>query len=135
MKKLFDVKISKLNNDQVNIEAHWQNITASINGAKPEAWIVAPELVLSAYWSCVVVNTQKAAKEMWINIENIDVELKAFKREEPLGFENLKVIVNIKSDESKEKLDKLVKIWTTNWTATNALLEWLKPKTELVIQK
>jgi len=135
MKKQYDIKISKLNNDQVNIEAHWQNITASINGAKPEAWIVAPELVLSAYWSCVVVNTQKAAKEMWINIENIDVELKAFKREEPLGFENLKVIVNIKSDESKEKLDKLVKIWTTNWTATNALLEWLKPKTELVIQK
>ena len=135
MKKLFDVKISKLNNDQVNIQAHWQNIIASINGTKPEAGIVAPELVLSAYWSCVVVNTQKAAKEMWINIENIDVELKAFKREEPLGFEDLKVIVKIKSDESKEKLNELIKIWTTNWTATNALLEWLKPKTELILQK
>jgi len=135
MKKLFDVKISKLNNDQVNIQAHWQNITASINGMKPEAGIVAPELVLSAYWSCIVVNTQKAAKQMWIDIENIDVELKAFKREEPLWFEDLTVIVKIKSDEPKEKLDKIVKVWTTNWTATNALLEWLRPKTELVIEK
>ena len=135
MKKQFDVKISKLNNNQANVQARWQNITTSINGMNPEAGIVAPELVLTAYWTCIVVNIQKAAKQMWIKIDDIDVELKAFKRLEPLWFEDLKVIVKIKSDESKEKLDKLVKIWTTNWTATNALLEWLRPKTELVIEK
>lgn len=135
MKKQFDVKIAKLNNNQVNIQAHWQEITASINGMEPEAGITPPELVLSAYWSCIVVNTQKAAKQMWIEIDDINVELKAFKREEPLWFEDLKVIVKIKSNASKEKLDEIVKKWTKNWTATNALLEWLKQEAELVIRK
>lgn len=135
MKKQFNVKIEKINNDKININAHWQEITTSINGTKPEMWILPPELVLSAYWACTVVNTQKAAKQMWIQLDDVKVELKAFKRMEPLGFEDLKIIVKVKSNESKEKLEELVKKWTTNWTATTALLEWIKPTAELVIEK
>jgi len=133
-KKKFSVVISQINPQQVVAEAHGQKITLSIVGDDPNAGLTAPETVLTSLGTCIVSNIKKGAREMGLRIDNIVIVVNAEKRTNPLGLNDVQYIVTLCSPEPKEKLHALYERATTNGTATNALLEGIKPKGELKIK-
>jgi uncharacterized OsmC-like protein len=132
--KKFNILVSRINPQQVVAEAHGQKITLSTKGDDPSLGFTAPEAVLVAFGSCVLMNLAKGAAEMGLEIQDSSVEFDAVKRSNPLGFEDIHFTLHIKSPEPKEKLQALYKKATTNGTAANALLEGLKPQGNLYIQ-
>jgi uncharacterized OsmC-like protein len=133
-KKKLSVIISQINPQQVAAEAHGQKITLSIVGDDPSAGLTAPEIVLTALGTCIVSNIKKGAREMGLRIDDIAIAVNAEKRTNPLGINDVQYIVTLYSSEPKEKLQALYERATTNGTATNALLEGLKPQGELKIK-
>jgi uncharacterized OsmC-like protein len=131
--KIFDVKVKRINGGQAEVEAHGQKITLATRGDDPNLGITAPETVLAAFGTCVISNINKLSAEMGLKIDDISIEFRAKKRLAPLGFNDLHYTITIQSPESKEKLQVLYEKTTTNGTATNALLEGLKPTGELNI--
>ena len=133
-KKKLSVIINQINPQQVTAEAHGQKITLSIVGDNPSAGLTAPEVVLTALGTCIVSNIKKGAREMGLQIDSIAITVDAEKRINPLGLNNVQYVVTLYSSEPKEKLQVLYEKATTNGTATNALLEGLKPEGELKIK-
>ena len=132
--KKFSVEIKRISPQQVIAETHWQKMILSTKGDDPTLGFTAPETALTALGACIMTNIAKVAMEMGLKIEDSSIEINALKRNDPLGFDDLEYTVNIKSSEPIEKLQILHDRATNNWTATNALLEWLKPKNRLNIQ-
>jgi uncharacterized OsmC-like protein len=133
-KKKLGVVISQINPQQVVAEAHGQKITLSIVGDDPSAGLTAPEIVLTALGTCIVSNIKKGAREMGLRIDDVAITVTAEKRVDPLGLNNVQYAVMLRSSELKEKLQALYERATTNGTATNALLEGIKPQSKLKIQ-
>jgi uncharacterized OsmC-like protein len=133
-KKKLSVMINQINAQQVAAEAHGQKITLSIVGDDPSAGLTAPEVVLTALGTCIVSNIKKGAREMGLRIGDVTITVTAEKRVDPLGLNNLQYAVTLRSSEPKEKLQVLYEKAATNGTATNALLEGLRPQGELKIQ-
>jgi len=133
-KKIFNVEVKKISDKQAVVEAHGQKLTFSIKGGDPSLGLTAPETVLGAFGLCIISNIKKGAAEAGLQVSDVVVAFEALKRTTPLGLENLHYSVTMQSDESAEDLEKLFKRATTNGTATNALLEGLKPSGELHIQ-
>lgn len=133
-RKTFNVKITRINDGQAVVESHGQKNTFAIQGNDPSLGLTAPETVLGAFGLCIASNVTKGAVEMNLKVDAVTVEFEALKRINPLGFEDLRYTVIIQSNESSEKLKKLYNRATTNGTATNALLEGLKPQGSLHIQ-
>ena len=131
--KKFSVGLKRISPSQVIAETHWQRITLSTKWDDPTLWFTAPETVLTALGACIMTNIAKGAMEMGLKIEDSNMEITALKRNDPLGFDDLEYTVNIKSSEPMEKLQILFSRATNNGTVTNALLEWLKPKSNLSI--
>ena len=127
-KKIFNVEVKRIDDKQAVVEAHGQKLTFAIKGSDPALGITAPETVLGAFGLCIISNITRGATEMGIQVDDVTIEFEALKRTTPLGLEDLHYSVTMQSDESAEKLQKLFKQATTNGTATNALLEGLKPK-------
>jgi uncharacterized OsmC-like protein len=132
-RKKLSVIINQINPQQVVAEAHGQKITLSIVG-DPNAGLTAPETVLTALGTCIVSNIKKGAREMGLCLDNVAIAVTAEKRIDPLGLSNVQFVVTLSSSESKEKLHTLYERATTNGTATNALLEGIKPQSKLKIQ-
>jgi uncharacterized OsmC-like protein len=133
-KKKLSVIINQINSQQVAAEAHGQKITLSTVGDNPSAGLTAPEVVLAALGTCIVSNIKKGAREMELQIDDVAITVTAEKRTNPLGLNNVQYVVTLYSSEPKEKLQILYEKATTNGTATNALLEGLKPGGELKIK-
>lgn len=133
-KKIFNVAVKKVSDTQAVVQAHGQKLTFSIKGDDPTLGLTAPETVLGAFGLCIISNIKKAAAEMGLQVDDVVIEFEASKRTDPLGFEDLHYSVTIQSDESAEKLQTLFERATTNGTATNALLEGLKPNGELHVK-
>jgi len=131
--KIFDVKVKRINGGRAEVEAHGQKITLATRGDEPNLGITAPETVLAALGTCVISNINKLSGEAGLKIDDVSIEFQAKKRLAPLGFEDLRYTITIQSPEPKEKLRALYEKATTNGTATNALLEGLKPAGELNI--
>lgn len=123
-----------MSDTQAVVQAHGQQLTFSIKGGDRALGLTAPETVLGAFGLCIISNIKKGAAEMGLQVDDVAIEFKATKRTAPLGFEDLQYSVTIESDESAEKLQELFGRATTNGTATNALLEGLKPKGDLHIK-
>ena len=132
--KKFSVWLKRISPQQVVAETHGQKITLSTKWDDPTLWFTAPETVLTALGACIMTNIAKGAMEMGLKIEDSSIEITALKRNNPLGFDDLEYTVNIKSSEPEEKLKVLFDRATNNGTATNALLEGLKPKNQLNIE-
>jgi|GEM_PF-1207074 len=133
-KKIFNVEVKKMSDKQAVVEGHGQKLTFSIKGDDPTLGITAPETVLGAFGLCIISNITKGADEMGLQVSDVVIAFEALKRTNPLGLEDLHYSVTMQSDESAEDLQKLFERATTNGTATNALLEGLKPNGELHIQ-
>jgi uncharacterized OsmC-like protein len=133
-KKKLSVVINQINSQQVEAEAHSQKIILSTVGDNPSAGLTAPEIVLAALGTCIVSNIKKGAREMGLKIDSIAITVDAEKRANPLGLNNVQYVVTLYSSEPKEKLQVLYEKATTNGTATNVLLEGLKPEGELKIK-
>jgi len=133
-KKIFNVKVNKISDKHALIQAHGQKLTLSIKGTDPSLGLTAPETVMGAFGACIVSNVMGEAVKRDLQVSDVAIEFTAVKRTAPLGFENLHYSVTIQSDDSAEELQKLFARATTNGTATNPLLEGLKPSGELHIQ-
>jgi uncharacterized OsmC-like protein len=131
--KIFDVRVKRISGGRAEVEAHGQKITLSTRGDDPNLGITAPETVLAAFGTCVISNINKLAGEAGLKIDDVSIEFWAKKRLAPLGFEDLRYTVTIQSPEPKKKVQALYEKATTNGTATNALLEGLKPTGELTV--
>ena len=131
--KIFDVKVKRISGGRAEVEAHGQKITLATRGDDPNLGITAPETVLAAFGTCVISNINKQSGEAGLKIDDVSIEFRAKKRLTPLGFDDLRYTITIQSPEPKEKLQALYEKATTNGTATNALLEGLKPTGELNI--
>jgi len=124
---VFNVKLNRTENEQIiATNSANQKLVMTANWTKPELGFKAPEVVLTALWSCILVNLNKIAKEMDIKVENPQLEITSKKRMEPLWLEEVNVSLTVKTDASKEELDKLFNKALVTWTATWALLEWIK---------
>ena len=133
-KKRPGVIISQINPRQIAAEAHGQKIILSIVGDDPSAGLTAPETVLTALGTCIVSNIKKGAREMGLHIDDVAIAVTAEKRIDPLGLNDVQYVVTLRSSEPKEELQSLYERATTNGTATNALLEGIKPQSKLKIQ-
>ncbi|MCL4396495.1 MAG: hypothetical protein M1482_17110 [Chloroflexi bacterium] len=71
---------------------------------------------------------------MGLQIDDAGIEFSALKRMRPLGYEDLQYTLTIQSPESREELQALYERAVTDGTATNALLEGLKPQGKLTIR-
>jgi uncharacterized OsmC-like protein len=129
--KIFNVKVKRIIGGRAEVEAHGQKIVLATRGDDPNLGITAPETVLAAFGACVISNINKISVEAGLKIDDVSIEFQAKKRLNPLGFEDLHYIITIQSPEPKEKLQVLYDKASTNGTATNALLEGLKPVGEL----
>lgn len=125
--KIFDVIVKRIGDGRAEVEAHGQKITLATRGDDPNLGITAPETVLAAFGTCIISNINKIAGEEGLKINNVSIRFQAEKRFNPSGFTDLRYMVTIQSPEPKEKLQALYERATTNGTATNALLEGLKP--------
>lgn len=132
-KKRLNVTVKRINEEIAHAESHGKRLEMAIKGGQPHLGFTAPEAVLAAFGSCILSNLNKGAAAMDIRIEEARVEFDVEKRFEPLGFESLEYHLIVKSTAPEEKLKALFERATTNGTATNALLEGLKPKKRLKV--
>lgn len=132
--KVFHVEVKRIDGGQAIGEAHGEKITLSTNGKIPSLGMTAPEAVLASFGACIVSNVNKIANEMELKIDDVEIKFEAKKRLDPLGFEGLNYEIAIYSKEPVDKLQLLYDRSTTNGTATNALLEGLKPERRLTIK-
>ena len=132
--KKFKVNVKRISQQQAVAETHGQKITLAIQGKDPNLGFTAPETVLAAFGACILSNVTKGAAEMGLKVEDTNIEFSALKRWEPLGFEDLQYTLSIQSTEPKEQLQALYERATTDGTATQALLEGLKPQGKLEIK-
>jgi uncharacterized OsmC-like protein len=116
-------------------ETHGQEITLAIQGKEPNLGFTAPETVLAAFGACILSNVTRGAMEMGLKVEGASIEFSAWKRAEPLGYEDLQYTLTLQSSEPQEKLQSLYERATTDGTATRALLEGLRPQGALKIQQ
>jgi uncharacterized OsmC-like protein len=133
--KKFIVNVKRTSKQLALAETHGQKLTLAIDGSDPSLGFTAPETVLAAFGACVLSNITKGAKQMNLQVEGANIEFSAYKRSNPLGFHDLKYVITILSPEPKEKLMELYGKATTDGTATNSLLEGLKPQGKLNVQK
>lgn len=133
--KRFNVQVKRVSPQQAVAEAHGQKMTLAIQGKDPNWGFTAPETVLAAFGACILSNVTKGAAEMGLRIEDASIEFTAVKRTQPLGYEDLQYTLSLQSPEPPEKLQALYDHATTDGTATQALLEGLKPQGKLVIQQ
>ena len=131
--KKFNVRVKRVSQQLASVEAHGQKMTLAIQGKDPNLGFTAPETVLAAFGACILSNVTKGAADMGLQIEEASIEFNALKRQEPLGFEGLQYTLIIQSAEPPKKLQALYDRATTDGTATNALLEGLKPHGQLTI--
>ncbi len=133
--KKFNVIVKRVSPQQAVAETHGQKMTLAIQGNDPNLGFTAPETVLAAFGACILSNVNKGAAAMGLQVDDASVEFSATKRLEPLGYEDLQYTLTLNSPESPEKLQALYERATTDGTATNALLEGLKPRGCLNIQQ
>jgi uncharacterized OsmC-like protein len=132
--KIFNVKVKRISNSHAEVEAHGQKMVLTTRGDDPNLGITAPETVLAAFGACMISNINKLSGESGLKIDDVSIEFQAKKRLAPLGFEDLRYTITIQSPEPKDKLQVLYDKVTINGTATNALLEGLKPVGKLNIR-
>lgn len=132
--KKFNVTIKRISAQQAVAETHGQKLTLAIQGKDPNLGFTAPETVLAAFGACILSNVNKGAMEMGLQVEDASIEFSATKRMKPLGYEDLHYTLTLHSHEPPKKLQALYQRATTDGTATNALLEGLKPQGSLNIQ-
>ena len=125
--KIFNVRVKRISSSHAEVEAHGQKIILTTRGDDSSLGITAPETVLAAFGACMISNINKLSEELGLKIDDVSIEFQAKKRLAPLGFKDLRYTITIQSPESKGKLQVLYDKVTTNGTATNALLEGLKP--------
>ena len=132
--KKFNVQVKRISQQQAIAETHGDKITLAIQGKDPNLGFTAPEAVLAAFGACILSNITKSAAEMGLQIDDVSIEFSALKRLQPLGYADLQYTLILQSVESKEKLQALYERAVTDGTATNVLLEGLKPQGKLTIQ-
>lgn len=133
--KKYNVVVKRISPQHAVVEAHGQKMTLAIQGNDPNLGFTSPETVLAAFGACILSNVNRGAAAMGLQVDDARVEFSATKRLEPLGYEDLQYTLTLHSPESLENLQALYERATTNGTATNALLEGLKPQGSLNIQQ
>ena len=131
--KKFAVQVKRISQQQAVAETHGDQITLAIQGKDPNLGFTAPEAVLAAFGTCILSNVTKGAAEMGLQIDEAGIEFSALKRLQPLGYEDLQYTLTIQSPEPREKLEALYERAVTDGTATNALLEGLRPQGQLTV--
>ena len=130
-----NVVVKRINEQIAHAEAHGQKLKLAIKGGDPDLGFTAPETALAAFGSCILSNLNKHAAALEIQIDDAQIEFDVTKRLKPLGFESVEYSLIVSSREPEEKLQTLFERATTDGTATNALLEGLKQKRYLKINR
>ncbi len=115
-------------------EAHGQILDLAIKGGDPTLGFTAPETLLAAFGACVLSNVTRNAAEMGLDVQAAEVVFDAAKHLDPLGIDPLNYRLTLRSDEPEDRLQELYRLATSDGTATNALLNGVTPKAELVVQ-
>ena len=131
--KKFNVQVKRISQQQAVAVTHGDKITLAIQGKDPNLGFTAPEAVLAAFGACILSNVTKLAAEMGLQIDDVGIEFSALKRLQPLGYDDLQYTLTIQSPESRGELQALYERAVSDGTATNALLEGLKPQGQLSI--
>ena len=128
-----NVVVRRISDKIAHAESHGRRMELAIKGGDPSLGFTAPETALAALGSCILSNLNKGAEALGIQVDDARVEFDVTKRFEPLGFETVEYRLVVRSPEPEEELNALFERATTDGTATNALLEGLKPKKRLEI--
>ena len=132
-KNKLNVVVKRINEKIAHAEAYGQRLELAIKRGDPSLGFTAPETALAAFGSCILSNLNKGAAALGLQVYDARIEFDVVKRFEPLGFEAVEYRLIVKSPEPDEKLKTLFERATTDGTATNALLEGLKPEKYLEI--
>jgi uncharacterized OsmC-like protein len=106
----------------------------AIKGGDPSLGLTAPETLLAAFGACILSNVNRIAAAEGLQIEDAQIVFEGLKRNDPPGIDPLRYRLTIRSSEAADKLQELYQKATTDGTATNALLNGLKPLSQLEIQ-
>lgn len=131
--KKYEISLTRENDKMAVASAHGTALKISMDGMNPANGFTAPETLIAAYGACVMTNIGKAAKEASVKIDDIKITFTATKRDDPLGIENLRCTISVKSGESKQKLNELLEQAVSSGTATNAINEGLTAKFDFVL--
>lgn len=130
----FHVTVTRTSPKMARAEAHGQVLDLAIKGGDPTLGFTAPETLLAAFGACVLSNVTRNAAEMGLNVEAAEVVFDAAKHLDPLGIDPLSYRLTLRSDEPDARLRELYRLATSDGTATNALLNGVKPKVEFVVE-
>ena len=124
--KKYAISISRESEKIAIASAHGTTLRISMSGGEPELGLTSPETVIAAYGACIMTNIGSTAKALGLKIDDVKIDFAATKRNEPLGIENIRCTIKLKSDEPADKLRALLDRATTNGTGTNAINEGIK---------
>jgi uncharacterized OsmC-like protein len=131
--KTYDISITRESDKIAVASGHGSTLKMSMDGMDPTIGLTAPETAIAAYGACIMTNIGKAAKALSLKINDVKINFTATKRNEPLGLENLRCKITLKSGEPKDKLQELLSKAVSDGTATNALKEGLKAAFDFVV--
>ncbi len=130
----FHVTVTRTSPKMARAEAHGQVLDLAIKGGNPTLGFTAPETLLAAFGACVLSNVTRNAAEMGLEIEAAQIVFDGTKHLDPLGIDPLSYRLTLRSDEPEAMLQELYRLATSDGTATNALLNGVKPAAEFVVE-
>ena len=130
----FHMEVKRTSGQMARAEAHGQTLDLAIKGGDPTLGFTAPEALLAAFGACILSGITRDAAERGLRIDYAEAIFDGVKHLDPLGIDPLSYRVVIHSPESAEMLQDLYRRATTDGTATNAILNGLRPTGELVIE-
>ena len=131
--KAFEINVARESNAIAVVSAHGISLRLSMNGSDPALGFTAPETLLAGYGACLMTNLGKAAGALGITIDDARIELSATKRNEPLGLQDLRCMITVKSGAPQEKVRAAFEKATTDGTATNAIHDGIRAQFELAL--
>ena len=132
--KNYRVTVKRLSQQKARAETHGQTLDLAIKGGDPALGFTAPETLLAAFGACILSNVNRTAAEMGLRIEEAQVEFDGVKHSNPLGIDPLRYRLTVRSPEPADPLQEMYRRATTDGTATNMLLNGVKPESQLEIQ-
>lgn len=117
------------------IETRGHRLILNVKKGSGEAGFNAAETLLAALGACMLTNVNAIGEKMRLKVDSARIEFDAFRRDEPPALTEIRYRLILQSPEPAEKLQELADLCFKWGTVSNTLVNGLKPRGELVIEK
>lgn len=132
-----EIKVSVTAQDDSHALAEARNHQLALNIKKGsgEAGFSAAETLLAALGACMLTNIQAIGQKMHLQIDDVRIEFEAVRNDEPPAITEINYCLFLTSPEPEDKLLELHELSLKWGTVTNTLIQGIKPRSKLILQK